>query len=155
MRSFALIVVLAASCTRDTGQVGEVIGVIQSKRVTSIEQIDLETRQGLAGSKEAIEAKATVTITEQARIEEFAKSLRDDLSATHHYNHPVSLGDIVLRINAGTDKYFIFIGVHKVEGTNYCVLRIGQKNDANINHMPAWQSLEMIEWLDGVKMKPR
>jgi hypothetical protein len=58
-------------------------------------------------------------------------------------------------MNVGPDKYFIFAGMHAIDGTNYCILRIGQKNEANMNQMAEWESLDMIKWFDDVEMKPR
>jgi len=126
-----------------------------SEGLISIEQIDVDVRQGRPDPAFVISAKALKTVVEKETVSNFAQIISRADKERHHANHPISLGNVVLRAKVKDGFYIVYCELLELGEVQYCSLRVGGKNEANINKMKSFESKELIKWLSVNEIKPR
>jgi len=131
------------------------LSMASRSHTTVIEQIGLDLRQGLPNQKGLANAKVLKRVDRTEQIEKFNDVLANAVPGRSFVNHPVSLGNGVLRIIISGQSYFLFCEMLEAEGVKYCVFRVGAQNETNFNDMDEFESKMMPDWFqeNGIEVK--
>jgi hypothetical protein len=154
----ALSLILMLGCKKNEKSLSDLSDLLveaNKRRAVVIEQIALNIREGAPKSQSVRNARVIKRVDQQEQIEKFASVLSKATAGRRFVNHPISIGNCVLRININGQPYFFYCELLESKDGKYCVFNVGGMNQININRMPEFESKTMVEWLrdNGIEMK--
>jgi hypothetical protein len=123
--------------------------------VSAIEQLDVDARLGRPAKASVLSARVLKTVAAKSETSSCAGLMSHVDKERHLADHPISVGNIVFRVKLKEGFYIVYCELLELQGLQYCSLRVGAKNETNINNMENFQSRELVKWLSANEIKPR
>lgn len=117
-------------------------------RLIAIDQLELTTRDGRPTPTAVRSAKAIKRLVSPRAIETFTNALATATSGREFRNHPLAIGDAVLRVEAETGTWFIYCRILQTSHGKTCVVEAGPKDETSINQMRSYESDMLPTWLE-------
>lgn len=154
--ALCLAILSVPGCSKPTAKtLVDPLKTANGNRIVAIEQLDLTTRDGRPSPQAVQSANVIKRIQLQAQVEAFAKALSTVSEGAHFANHPVAIGDVVLRVEATDGTWFIFCRVMQTAAGKTCTLNIGQAGETNINRMKEYESDTLPAWFSENQIEPK
>lgn len=154
--ALCLAILSVSGCSKPTAnKLVDPLKTINGNRIVAIEQLDLTTRDGRPSAQAVQSAKVIKHVQLQMQVEAFAKALSAVSEGARFANHPVAIGDMVLRVETIDGTWFIFCRVMQTAAGKTCTLNIGQAGETNINRMKEYESDTLPAWFSEHQIEPK
>lgn len=124
-------------------------------RLIAIEQLDLTQNNGLLSPQKVAGAMVIKRVQLQPQVEAFAKALSTATEGVRWANHPLTIGQLALRVETTDGTWFIFCDLERSAGRTNCIVIIGEAGERNINRMKRYESPTLPAWFSENQIEPK
>jgi len=137
-----LVILFGFGCSKASEKITLVdyLKTMNGIQIAAIEQLDLTTRGGLLSSEALRTAKIIKRVQDQVHINTFVNAISTATEGHRFANHPVDIGEIVLRVETTNGSWFMFCHIMIADNTKTCSMNVGEDGETNINRMKVYES---------------
>jgi hypothetical protein len=151
----ALSLIFILGCPKNEKNVSDLLTAANKRHAVVIEQIGLNIREGVPNPEDVANAKVIKRVDQSEQIGRLASVLSKATPGRSFANHPISIGNCVLRIIIDGQPYLLYCEMLESKDGKYCVFSVGGANEIDINRMAQFESKLLVDWLrdNGIEVK--